>query len=97
MEVKRTYVLKSNGVFQDGKVHFAGRFPPSHADFTNNSSWEKPVKMSRAESCPVNTMELNEVPMHLQEQFIEKLVEKRHYHPLILGRISINFNILVSL
>jgi hypothetical protein len=81
MEVtKRNYVLKANGVYQDGKVYFAGRFPPSHSDFS--TTWTPPVNMNRDKKCPVNTTELNEVPMDRRKLFIENLIDKRHHHPL---------------
>jgi hypothetical protein len=82
---RSTFVLRANGLYQDGKVHLAARFPASHADAMNNNKWTAPVTIQRSSKCPVNNVELGDVPMHLREQFIDKLTEKRHYHSLIIG------------
>jgi hypothetical protein len=42
--------------------------------------------------CPVNTVELGDVPMHQREKFIDKLIEKRHYHPFIIEDSSSDNN-----
>jgi len=83
---KSTFILKANGLYQDGKVHLAARFPPSHAAQMSgpNQTWSKPITAARDMKCPVNSVELSDVPMHQREKFIDKLIEKRHYHPLII-------------
>jgi len=85
---RSTFVLRANGLYQDGKVHLAARFPTSHADAMN--TWTKPVTIQRSSKCPVNNTELSDVPMHLRAQFIDKLTEKRHYHSLIIEDSSQN-------
>jgi len=80
---KSTFVLKANGRYQDGKVHHVARFPPSLADAMTNS-WIKPVKMCRESKCSVNEIELDSVPMEHRVKFIDKLIEKRHYHSITI-------------
>lgn len=81
---KTTFALRANGLFQDGKAHFAARFPPAQAA-AMSQTWTYPITASRESKCPVNSVELSDVPMHLREKFIEKLIEKRHYHSLTIG------------
>jgi hypothetical protein len=83
---KSTFILKANGLYQDGKVHLAARFPPSHAAQMSgpNQTWSKPITAARDMKCSVNSVELGDVPMHQREKFIDKLIEKRHYHSLII-------------
>lgn len=87
-ETVRGIPLRANGLFQDGKAHFAGRFPTAQAKAMMSEKWVRPITASRDSKCPVNTVDLADVPMHLREKFIEKLIDKRHYHPLIIGKIT---------
>jgi hypothetical protein len=86
---KTSFALKANGLYQDGKVHLAARFPPSHADAMSNT-WTQPVTIAREAKCPVNNVDLGDVPMHLREKFIDKLIDKRHYHSLLIEDSSNN-------